>query len=81
MRVKIPPVPFFPSTNGYDRVQVAIITVGTMNGNRKVSKHTYTQKKEIMWLTLSQMKPSVDSMKLFSCDVTSGNVLLEMGST
>ena len=42
--------------------------------------HTH-KKKEIMWLTLSQMKPSVDSMKLFSCDDTSGNVLLEMGST
>ena len=44
--------------------QVAIITVGTMNGNG----------------ILPQMKPSVDSMKLSSCDVTSGNVLLEMDS-
>jgi len=47
VRVKIPTVPFFPSTNGYDRVQVAIITVGTMNGYRKVSKHTYTKKKRL----------------------------------
>jgi len=44
--------------------QVAIFTVGIMNGNG----------------TLPQMNPSVDSMKLSSWNVTSGDVLLEMDS-